>query len=56
MFDVTGRKILSRELGALGPGHHVLAISPVTRARPGVYFLRLEQLGRTTKAKLAVTD
>ncbi|MBI5711376.1 MAG: hypothetical protein HZC42_13915 [Candidatus Eisenbacteria bacterium] len=53
LFDATGRRVLAREVGALGPGHHVFALSQGARVEPGVYWLRLTQ-GRESAAARAV--
>jgi hypothetical protein len=48
VLDVAGRAVLSRDVGALGPGSHVM---PVQGAAAGVYVLRLTQGGRTLTRK-----
>lgn len=55
MFDVTGRRVLAREVGALGAGTHTLALEPDTRLRAGVYLLRLTQGSRSVTARGVVT-
>ena len=53
LIDVSGRRVLRREVGSLGPGHHTLTLgSP--RLRPGLYFLRLAQRGRALGARVVV--
>jgi hypothetical protein len=47
MIDVSGRRVLAREIGALGAGRHVVALDEAGRAPAGVYWLRLTQSGRT---------
>ena len=43
VFDVAGRRILSRDLKGLGPGSHLVSL-PETRALPvGAYLVRLSQ-------------
>jgi hypothetical protein len=51
VFDVSGRTVLAREVGSLGPGRHVLAIGRETRFVGGVYWVRLTQNGRALTAK-----
>ena len=54
VLDAAGRRLVSRDVGSLGPGRHVLRIGEGLRIRPGIYFLRLTQGGRTATAKTAV--
>ena len=53
LFDVTGRKIGSEEVGYLGVGSHVVAPrqGPV---RSGIYLARLTQDGRSVACRIAV--
>jgi len=41
VVDVRGRIMLSREVGALGPGSHNVSLSDAGRLGPGVYWVRL---------------
>src|SRR5262249_45245373 len=41
--DVTGRRVVEREVGSLGAGAHVVDLTEGSRVRPGLYFLRLSQ-------------
>jgi len=43
MFDVRGRRLLTREVGAMGPGLHVLRLGGDRAFASGLYFLRLTQ-------------
>lgn len=44
LFDVTGRRVLSREVGSLGAGSHTVALTREERpATAGLYFIRLTQ-------------
>lgn len=43
LLDVTGRRLVSREVGSLGPGSHVVRLDPEHRLLAGVYWLRLTQ-------------
>jgi hypothetical protein len=40
ILDVSGRRLLSRQVGSLGAGHHVLPLAR-PHVAPGVYWLRL---------------
>lgn len=43
LFDVAGRRVMSREVGTLGAGDHEVRLPLPGYARAGVYFLRLRQ-------------
>jgi hypothetical protein len=47
--DLAGRRVFSREVGAMGPGTHSLSLGG--RMAPGVYWLRLTQGERSVKAR-----
>jgi hypothetical protein len=52
LFDVSGRRVLSRDVGALGAGSHVLDLEMHLSA--GVYLVRLEQDGRSLTRRALV--
>ena len=54
LFDLAGRKLRSIEVSTLGPGRHVVAMSPGARVPNGVYLIRLTQGGRSIGAKATV--
>src|SRR5262249_46266696 len=41
LIDVSGRRVLRRDVGALGPGRHAVMLRPARPLEPGLYFLRL---------------
>ncbi|MEP7026978.1 MAG: T9SS type A sorting domain-containing protein [Candidatus Eisenbacteria bacterium] len=43
LFDVAGRRVVSREVGSLGAGHHAVDLATERRPAAGVYFVRLQQ-------------
>jgi DNA-binding beta-propeller fold protein YncE len=43
LVDVTGRRIVARDVGALGPGRHAVDLLEVAGVRSGIYFIRLRQ-------------
>jgi hypothetical protein len=51
VFDVSGRRILSREVGRLGAGVHVCDVGPGLGMAPGVYLIRLTRGPRSVSAK-----
>lgn len=54
VIDIAGRVVLSREVGALGPGHHRLDLSASRAWRPGIYLLRLRNPERSVTRKIAL--
>jgi hypothetical protein len=54
LIDLAGRRVLSREVGSLGAGSHVVPIAAGVGAAPGIYVVRLTQgaLVVSTKAVL----
>jgi len=55
ILTVNGRRVLRRQVGPLGAGHHVLDLDRSTGMRPGVYCLRLTQSGKTVTAQGVIT-
>lgn len=49
--DITGRRVLAREVGSLGAGRHVLRLDGSGRLAPGVYLVRLIRGGRVSSAR-----
>ena len=43
LFDVNGRRVSEVEVGALGPGRHVVDLSGRERIPPGIYLVRFTQ-------------
>jgi hypothetical protein len=54
LLDVSGREVLAREVGSLGPGHHVLRLGECGCTPPGMYWLRLAQAGHSLVKRAAV--
>ena len=54
VLDVAGRRVFSRDIGALGPGRHAVPLdgTPLT---PGVYVIRLVRDGRVLHTRGVVT-
>jgi hypothetical protein len=46
VIDVAGRRVLARDVGALGPGRHTLRLNEGPRLAPGVFLLRLTTADR----------
>ncbi len=53
LLDVAGRCVLARDVGPLGAGHHLLPLG-TGALRPGLWFLRLTQRGRSVAARAVV--
>ena len=54
LWDVAGRRILRRDVGALGPGRHLVDLDQQGQLHPGVYFLRLTQESRAARRKVVI--
>jgi hypothetical protein len=54
VVDVGGRRMLSREVGGLGPGGHEIDFGKDQALDTGVYWVRLTQAGRTFSRKAVV--
>ena len=54
LVDVTGRRLSMEEVGALGPGSHVVSIKAARALPTGLYWVRLTQSGRTLTIRGAV--
>ena len=54
VVDVAGRRVLAEEVGALGPGEHVLPLEKTARLPAGIYTVRLSQSGRLVMARAAI--
>jgi hypothetical protein len=50
LLDVSGRRLIAREVGSLGPGRHLQRLGEGARFAPGIYWLRLTQAGRVLTA------
>lgn len=54
LFDVRGRLVETRGVGALGAGSHAIEIVPSPPLEPGTYFARLVQGDESSELKLIV--
>ena len=52
LYDVTGRRVASREVGVLGAGRHTVTLAE--RLPAGLYVVRLSQGGRSLTTRAAV--
>src|SRR5262249_18665992 len=51
LLDLAGRRLLTREVGELGAGAHLLPLDGAGALPAGVYWLRLEQDGRAVTTR-----
>jgi hypothetical protein len=56
LLDIAGRRILVREVGSLGLGHHAVRISQSGRIPPAVYLIRLRQGRDVRVTRVAVLN
>jgi hypothetical protein len=54
LVDVSGRRILEREVGSLGAGRHLLRLDEAPHLAPGMYWLRLTQGGHALITRVVV--
>jgi hypothetical protein len=54
LLDVTGRRVLDREVGSLGAGRHLVRLDNGSPVAPGMYWLRLRQGERSLMARAVV--
>ncbi len=51
VLDIAGRRAIVRGVGELGPGRHVVGFTGEQKLAPGVYLIRLTQLGRSVTTR-----
>ena len=54
LIDVSGRLVAIRDVGALGPGPHMVDLEEGGRVPPGVYLIRLTAASRSFTRRVAV--
>jgi hypothetical protein len=54
LLDVSGRRLLERDLRGLGPGQVLVRLESSAGVQPGLYFLRLSQGGRTLVSRASI--
>lgn len=54
ILDVGGRRLLSREVGGLGAGNHVIRLAGSGGIAPGTYIVRLTQGGRSATSRAVI--
>jgi hypothetical protein len=56
VFDVGGRRVALRDVGAMGGGEHVLPLGRDLHLAQGLYWLRLTQGGHRATSRVVVTE
>jgi DNA-binding beta-propeller fold protein YncE len=56
LLDVAGRRLVTRDVGAMGAGEHVVNLANGTRLRAGVYLVQLTQGANRKVERVAVID
>jgi hypothetical protein len=54
VVDVTGRQVATESVGSMGTGRHQVSFGRRGSLRPGIYWVRLQQAGRTASRKVVV--
>jgi hypothetical protein len=54
LLDVRGRRVLHRDVTALGAGEHVVSLESERTLASGVYVIRLSQGEKTERRKIAI--
>jgi galactose oxidase-like protein len=54
VFDLAGRRIVTRDVGSLGAGRHVVDLGRAGEYRPGVYFMRLSRPDRSLTGRVLI--
>jgi len=56
VLDVSGRRVLVRELSGMGPGRHALNLAESRRWAPGLYLVRLTQESHNEITRMVVIE
>ena len=56
LFDINGRRVISRDVSALGAGEHALNIAQGISVAPGIYWVSLTQGGRHAGSRVVIVD
>ncbi len=54
LLDLGGRRVLSRDVTAFGAGSHRIELAGARDSRPGTYFLRLTQAGKSQAVRVVI--
>ncbi len=56
LLDVSGRRVVTREVGTLGAGRHVVDLAETGRVAAGIYWVRLTQGTQQRSTRVAVVQ
>ncbi len=56
LVDVSGRRVVAREVGSLGAGQHAVDLATGRRLPSGLYMVRLSQGSNLSAARVVVLD
>jgi len=56
LMDISGRRVLSREVGSMGVGRHSVNLAGGRKISPGLYWIRLTQGANQRVARVAVIE
>ena len=56
LLDVTGRRVLVREVGSLGKGRHTVNLAEGRRVASGIYWVMLTQGANEQTTRVAVIE
>jgi len=56
LLDISGRQLLVRDVGSLGAGQHVVALTPGQRLKSGLYWIRLVRDSGQRTQKVVVAE
>jgi len=56
LLDVSGRRVVGREVGSLGAGRHAIELGEGRRLAPGLYLVRLRQGANARVVRVVVLD
>jgi hypothetical protein len=54
VYDVSGRQVAQRSVGALGGGLHTILLGERRNLPAGLYLVKLSQAGRVAMSRVAV--
>ena len=56
LLDISGRRVLAREVGSLGAGRHTVNLAEGRKVAPGLYWVRLAQGANRSWTRVAVIE
>ena len=56
LLDLSGRRLLAREVGSLGAGRHTMNLAEGRGVAPGVYWVRLAQGANARGTRVVVIE